>query len=174
MDGANMNCRNARVFAFAFISLIFASINGASAQIVALGHSMVRGNVSESEMWPAVLEGLLQAKGSQVHIANAGVWGETTDATLARVSSAVPQGTRIVILADNAANDLRHNMSPVQAAANIAAIKSQLKARGIRVVDATGTVISIVRQPGGAGPDGRHLSVEGNRKVAAILAGMVR
>ena len=169
-----MNCRNARVLALALSSLVFVSINGASAQIVALGHSMVRGNVSESEMWPAVLEGLLRAKGSQVHVANAGVWGETTDATLGRVSSAVPQGTRIVILADNPANDIRHNMSPMQAMANIAAIKSQLKARGIRVVDATGTVISIVRQPGGAGPDGRHLSVEGNRKVATILAGMVR
>jgi acyl-CoA thioesterase I len=172
-DGTNMNCRNARVFAFVLISFAFASINGASAQIVALGHSMVHGNVSESEMWPAVLEGLLHAKGSQVHVANAGVWGETTDRTLARVSSDVPQGTRIVILADNPANDIRHNMSPVQAQANIAAIKSQLKARGIRVVDATATVISVVRS-GGAGPDGRHLSVEGNKKVAAILAGMVR
>ena len=169
-----MNFRNARVFALVFVSFVFTSINGASAQIVALGHSAVRGNVSESEMWPAVLEGLLRARGSQVHVANAGVWGETTDATLARVSSAVPQETRTVILADNAANDLRHNMSPVQAAANIAAIKSQLKARGIRVVDATGTIISVLRQPGGAGPDGRHLSVEGNRKVAAMLAGMVR
>jgi acyl-CoA thioesterase-1 len=169
-----MNCRNARLFAVAFICLISASISSASAQIVALGHSMVRGNVSESEMWPSVLEGLLRAKGSQVHVANAGVWGETTDATLARVSSAVPQGTRVVILADNAFNDIRHNMSPVQAAANIAAIKSQLKARGIRIVDATGTVLSVLRQPGGAGPDGRHLSVEGNKKVAAILAGTVR
>ena len=170
-----MNCRNARViFALAVVSFIFTSIDCASAQIVALGHSMVRGNVSESEMWPALLEGLLRAKGSQVHVANAGVWGETTDSTLARVSSAVPEGTRTVILADNAANDLRHNMSPVQAAANIAAIKSQLKARGIRVVDATATIISILRQPGGAGPDGRHMSVEGNKKAAAILAGMVR
>ena len=164
-----MNFRNARVFALVFVSFVFTSINGASAQIVALGHSMVRGNVSESEMWPALLEGLLH-----VHVANAGVWGETTDATLARVSSAVPQGTRTVILADNAANDLRHNMSPVQAAANIAAIKSQLKARGIRVVDAWGTYISVLRQPSGAGPDGRHLSVEGNKKVAAALVGMVR
>lgn len=169
-----MNCRNARVFLAVLSSFVLASMTSASAQIVALGHSAVRGNVSESEMWPAVLEGLLRAKGSQVHIQNAGVWGETTDATLARVSSAVPQGTRIVILADSAANDIRHNMSPIQAAANIAAIKSQLKARGIRVVDAMGTIISVARQPGGVGPDGRHLSVEGNRKVAAILAGMVR
>jgi acyl-CoA thioesterase-1 len=125
-------------------------------------------------MWPAVLEGLLRARGSQVHVINAGVWGETTGATLARVSSDVPQGTRIVILADNAFNDVRHNLSPIQAAANIAAIKSQLKARGIRIIDAMGIVISILKQPGGAGPDGRHLSVEGNKKVAAILAGMVR
>jgi acyl-CoA thioesterase-1 len=177
--GANMICRNARAFAFVFVSLIsaglaFASISPASGQIVALGHSAVRGNVSESEMWPAVLEGLLTAKGSQVHVANEGVWGETTDRTLARVSSAVPQGTRIVILADSPANDIRHNMNPAQAMANIAAIKSQLKARGIRVVDAMGTVVSVARQPGGVGPDHRHLSVEGNRKVATILAGMVR
>lgn len=169
-----MICRNVCIFALALFGLAFASINPASAQIVALGHSMVRGNVSESEMWPAVLEGLLRAKGSQVHVANAGVWGETTDRTLARIASAVPAGTRIVILADNPANDVRHNMSPAQAMANIATMKSQLKARGIRVVDATGTVISVSRQPGGVGPDGRHLSVEGNRKVAAILAGMVR
>jgi acyl-CoA thioesterase-1 len=65
-------------------------------------------------------------------------------------------------------------MSPIKAAANIAAIKSQLKARGIRVVDAWGTYISVLRQPGGAGSDGRHLSIEGNKKVAAALVGMVR
>jgi acyl-CoA thioesterase-1 len=95
-------------------------------------------------------------------------YGERRPAkTLARVSSAVPEGTRIVILVDNAANDLRHNVSPAQAAANIAAIKSQLRGRGIRIIDAMGLYISILRQPGGAGPDGRHLSVEGNKKVAA-------
>jgi acyl-CoA thioesterase-1 len=167
VDGIGMNCSNFRIFALALAGIVFASANSASAQIVALGHSAVRGNVSESE-------GLLRARGSQVHVANAGVWGETTDATLARVSSAVPEGTRTVILVDNAANDVRHNMSPIKAAANIAAIKSQLKARRIRVVDAWGTYISVLRQPGGAGPDGRHLSVEGNKKVAAALVGMVR
>jgi acyl-CoA thioesterase-1 len=149
-----MNCRNARIFACAVASLVFASIEPASAQIVALGHSAVHGNVSESEMWPAVLEGLLRAKGSQVTVTNAGVWGETTDRTLARVPSAVPQGTRTVILADNPANDVRHNMSPVQAMANIAAIKSQLKARGIRVVDAMPIVISVSRQPAASVPTG--------------------
>jgi acyl-CoA thioesterase-1 len=169
-----MNCSKVRIFALAVAAIVVASVNPASAQIVALGHSAVHGNVAESEMWPAVLEGLLRAKGSQVHIANAGVWGETTDATLARVPTAVPAGTRLVILCDNPANDVRHNMSPVKAMENIAAIKSQLKARGIRVVDAWGTYMSVLRQPGGVGPDGRHLSVEGNKKVAAALVGVVR
>jgi acyl-CoA thioesterase I len=117
-----MKCSNLRIFALAFAGIVFALPNSASAQIVALGHSADRGNVSESEMWPAVLDEFLRAKGSQVHVANAGVWGETTDATLARVSSAVPQGTRTVILVDNPANDVGHNMSPIKATENIAAI----------------------------------------------------
>ena len=71
-----------RIFALAVAAIVAAYVNPASAQIVALGHSAVHGNVSESEMWPAVLEGLLRARGSQVHVANAGVWGETTDASL--------------------------------------------------------------------------------------------
>ena len=65
-------------------------------------------------------------------------------------------------------------MSPAQAMQNIAAIKSQLKARGIRVVDVWGTYMSVWRQPGSVGPDERHLSVEGNRKMAAAVVGMVR
>lgn len=90
------------------------------------------------------------------------------------MSSAVPQGTKTVILVDNPANDVRHNMSPIKAMANIAAIKSELKARGIRVIDAWGTFMSVFRQPGSVGPDGRHLSVEGNKKLAAALVGIVR
>src|SRR4051812_42664799 len=132
MVGAIMNCSNVRIFALAVTAIVVASVNPASAQIVALGHSAVHGNVAESEMWPAVLERLLRAKGSQVHVANAGVWGEPTDATLARTPTAVPAGTKLVILCDNPFNDVRHNMSPVKAMENIAAIKSQLKARGIR------------------------------------------
>ena len=68
----------------------------------------------------------------------------------------------------------RQTAYPTQAAVNVAAIKSQLRGRGIRIVDAMGVYISILKQRGGAGPDGRHLSVEGNKKVAAALVGMVR
>lgn len=77
-----------------------ASTGLASAQIVALGHSAVRGHVAESEMWPAVLESMLRARGSRVHVINAGINGETTAEELARVDSAVPEGTRHIRIID--------------------------------------------------------------------------
>jgi acyl-CoA thioesterase-1 len=170
-----MNCSKVRVFLLILISIILAPTSFASAQIVALGSSTVRGAVPESEMWPAVLEGMLRAKGSQVHVTNAGVWGETTGATLARVSSAVPDGTKIVILAVNGYNDGRKlTEGSANSAANIAAIKNQLRARGIKIVDAMGIYSSVIRQPGMAVVDRIHLSVEGNKKVAATLAGMLK
>jgi acyl-CoA thioesterase-1 len=170
-----MNRSKVRVFLPVLASLILASTSFASAQIVALGSSTVRGAVAENEMWPAVLEGMLRARGSQVHVTNAGVWGETTGATLARVSSAVPNGTKIVILAVNEYNDA-HKLTAgsVKAPANIAAIKSQLSARGIRIIDANGIYVSVLKQPGMALADRLHLSVEGNKKVATILAGMLK
>ena len=159
----------------ALVSVIVASTGSASAQIVALGHSAVRGHVAEDEMWPAVLERMLRARGSQVHVINAGVNGETTAEELARVDSAVPDGTRLVILAINGANDARRNLAgAADAPANIAAIKARLRARRIRIIDAMGLYISVLRQPGMALPDKRHLNAEGCRRVATALAGMVR
>jgi acyl-CoA thioesterase-1 len=170
---AEMNCSKVRVCLV--VGVLLAPTGFASAQIVALGSSTVRGAVAENEMWPAVLEGLLRAKGSQVHVVNAAVWGETTGATLARISSAVPDGTKIVILAVNGYNDANKLAEgAAHSAANIAAIKNQLKARGIKVIDAQGIYSSVIRQPGIAVADRIHLSVEGNKKVAATLAGMLK
>jgi acyl-CoA thioesterase-1 len=147
----------------------------ASAQIVALGHSAVRGHVAESEMWPAVLESMLHARGSRVHVINAGINGETTAEELARVDSAVPEGTRIVILAINGANDARRNLGgAAEAPANIAAIKRRLRARKIRIIDSMALYISGLSQAGMALPDKRQLNADGCRKVAAALAGMLR
>jgi acyl-CoA thioesterase I len=118
---------------------------------------------------------MLRARGSQVHVTNAGINGETTAAELARVDSAVPEGTRIVILTISGFNDA-HKLAggSADAAANIAAIKHKISARGIRIIDAMGLYVSVLRQPGMALPDHLHLSVEGNRKLATILAGMVK
>jgi acyl-CoA thioesterase I len=170
-----MTCSNARVFLLVLAGIMVASTGFASAQIVALGHSAARGHVAESEMWSTVLEGMLRARGSQVHVLNAGVNGETTADELARVDSAVPEGTRIVILTINGFNDARKlGGGAADAEKNIAAIKSKIRARGIRIVDAMGLYISVLRQPGMVLPDHVHLNAEGNKKLATILAGMVR
>lgn len=170
-----MNGSIIRRFLLTFAVIIVVSTSGASAQIVALGHSAVRGHVAENEMWPAVLESMLRAKGSQVRVINAGVNGETTGELLARVDGAVPAGTRTVILAINGFNDAhRLKEGSINAAANIAAIKSKLRAKGVRIVDAMGLIISVLKQPGMALPDRIHLNADGCRKVAAVLIGMVR
>ena len=170
-----MNCSNVRAFLLALASIVLASTGFASAQIVALGHSAAHGYVAPNEMWSAVLESMLHARGSQVHVTNAGINGETTAAELARVDSAVPEGTKIVILTISGHNDARKLIGgSADAAANIAAIKSKIRARGIRIIDAMGLYVSVLRQPGMALPDHLHLSIEGNKKLATILAGMVK
>lgn len=126
-------------------------------------------------MWSSVLESMLRARGSQTRVINAGVNGETTAEELARVDNAVPQGTKIVILTISGDNDARRLIDgSAAAAANIAAIKGKLKARGIRIIDAMAMYVSVMRQPGMALPDHLHLNPEGNRKLAAMLAPMVR
>ena len=86
----NLNGSIIHRFMLTVVGIIVVSISVASAQIVALGHSAVRGHVAENEMWPAVLESMLRARGSQVRVINAGVNGETTGELLARVDGAVP------------------------------------------------------------------------------------
>jgi acyl-CoA thioesterase I len=126
-----VNCSKLRVFLPVLAGIMFASTGFASAQIVVLGHSAAHGYVAENEMWSSVLESILRARGSQVHVTNAGVNGETTEAELARVDSAVPNGTKIVILTVNGFNDA-HKLAAgaAGAAANIAAIKKKINARG--------------------------------------------
>ena len=91
------------------------------------------------------------------------------------VDSAVPNGTKIVILTINGYND-NHKLiaSSAEAPANIAAIKRKITARGIRLIDAMGLYNSVMKQPGMFLGDGLHLSIEGNKKLATILAGMLK
>jgi acyl-CoA thioesterase I len=116
---------------------------------------------------------MLQAKGSSTRVINAGVSGETTAQILARVSSSVPEGTRIVILSIFMINDSTHGVSSAQHSANVAGIRQQLAARHIRVIDATGLIISAAKA-GLLQGDRLHLTAEGNRRVAAALLGSVR
>jgi acyl-CoA thioesterase-1 len=75
----------------------FAVIANSNAQIVAPGASSTAGyGVGASSAYPAQLEAILRARGRAMSVSNAGISGDTTGGMLARLSSAVPEGTKIV------------------------------------------------------------------------------
>ena len=153
--------------------LSFAAIASANAQIVALGASSTAGyGVGAAAAFPAQLEAILRAKGRPMSVSAAGVSGDTTGGMLARLASAVPAGTKIVIL-QIAGNDAMKGMSATAAAANRAEIRRQLHARGIRTIEADGYVMAALRS-GLRQADGIHMTADGHRRVAEQLAASIR
>ena len=152
--------------------LMFSAVAACNAQIVALGASSTAGyGVGATASFPTQLERILRAKGRPMSVRNAGVSGDTTGGMLSRLPSAVPQGTKIVIL-QIAGNDAMKGMSPVDAQANRAEIRRQLHARGIRTIEADGFVASMLRA-GLRQPDGIHMTAEGHRRVAEQIAALI-
>ncbi len=102
--------------------------------IVALGDSLFAGyGLPEGQSFPARLQAELAAKGIDVAIANAGVSGDTTAGGLARLDWSVPEGTDAVLV-ELGANDALRGLPPEQTEANLDAIVSRLKERGIAVL----------------------------------------
>jgi acyl-CoA thioesterase-1 len=156
----------------ATVTFFLGSAN-ANAQVVALGASNTAGKgVGESAAYPAQLQAILRSRGSSMSVANAGISGDTTAGMLARLSSSVPQGTKIVIL-QFGGNDARKGVSPAERQANIAAIQTQLHARGIRTINADDLVRSALKS-GMVQGDGIHLTEAGHQRVAAQLASSIR
>lgn len=158
-------------FATGFLAflIIFDLPCSAQAQVAAVGASNVAGyGVSSSEAFPAQLQAMLHG----YSVTNSGVSGDTTADVLARLDSAVPAGTRIVILGVGG-NDIRRGVPPQETRANMAAIAARLHARGIRVINALPLIVSALRA-GMAQSDGRHLNVAGHHWVAAKLAAQIR
>jgi len=145
----------------------------ADAQIVVLGASSTAGyGVGAAAAFPAQLQGILRAKGRPMSVTAAGVSGDTTAGMLARLSSAVPSGTKIAVL-QIAGNDGLRGMSASAAAANRAEIRRRLHARGIRTIEADGYVMAALRS-GLRQADGIHMTAEGHRRVAEQLAVSIR
>lgn len=138
----------------------------ARAQIVAIGASNVAGRgVSSSEAWPAQLEGLLAAKGLKVHITNAGISGDTNAGMLARLDSAVPEGTRIVILDKLGGGWNARRKGEGDQNTELAAIEVRLHSRRIKVIPMWwGAVLRQYVQP-----DGIHFTPEGHKLVATKM-----
>jgi acyl-CoA thioesterase I len=104
-------------------------------RIVALGASQVAGyGVGAAAAFPAQLEALLKANGHDVTVLNAGNSGDTSAQVLARLDSAVPAGTSVVLLGAFIFNDHRTGISPATSGANMAMIESRLRAEGVSII----------------------------------------
>src|SRR3954451_6575838 len=102
--------------------------------VVAVGASNTSGWTVDSEKaYPQVLEQMLRRAGYDVKITNLGRPFDTTAGMLARLDSAVSDGTDLVILQPGA-NDRRFFVSPERRANNIAEIKDHLRSRRIAVI----------------------------------------
>jgi acyl-CoA thioesterase-1 len=132
--------------------------------IVALGASNTYGKgVARNQSYPAQLEAMLRAKGLNVRVINAGVNGDTTGGMLSRLNSAVPPGTRVVIVQPGS-NDMRKGVGD-QIEGNLVTIESRLAARGIKVIMAANSMNRGLPHQ----PDGQHLTSEGYRMLATAL-----
>jgi acyl-CoA thioesterase-1 len=135
-----------------------------AATVVALGASNTYGKgVERDQAYPAQLEAILRARGLSANVVNAGINGDTTEGMLSRLDSAVPSGTRVVILQPGG-NDLRKGRSD-----RTAEIRSRLRARGIRVVMLGNSMFRGLPHQ----PDGMHLTPDGYRMLAHALASQV-
>jgi acyl-CoA thioesterase I len=117
----------------------------ASLTIVALGTSNTYGKgVARGQTYPAQLQAMLMAKGIPARVINAGINGNSSADLLARLNSAVLNGTRLVIIETAVGNESRKHVA-WQTSENIAAIKSRLQARGIDSIDISSAMHSAIR-----------------------------
>jgi acyl-CoA thioesterase-1 len=108
-------------------------VQAQTVKIVALGASNTDGwGVSPSEAYPARLQALMHAKGIDASVANAGIPGDTTGGMLARLDSAAPAGTHIVILQPGT-NDEAMGLG-AERAANIDKMRKALAARNAKLI----------------------------------------
>lgn len=132
-----MKIKAALAFFATFWGLALLSQGIARAETVAIvgfGDSLMAGyELAPEDAFPAKLEVALKDKGRDVTIANASVSGDTTSGGLARLDWSVPDGTDAVLL-ELGANDALRGISPEKTRANLDAMISRLKERGIEVL----------------------------------------
>jgi acyl-CoA thioesterase-1 len=145
-------------------AILLAAAPAGAATIVTLGASNTYGKgVARGQAYPAQLEAILRAKGTNVRVVNAGINGDTTEGMLRRLNQAVPKGTSAVILQPGG-NDRRKG-SPDRTSE----IQSQLSARGIPVIMIPNSSFRGLPHQ----PDGQHLTPEGYRMLAEQVASQV-
>jgi acyl-CoA thioesterase-1 len=165
-----MVSRTALFVLIAGLLAFVACADDATAQIVAIGASNVAGRgVSSADAWPAQLEDMLAAKGHHVHVANAGINGDTNAGMLNRLDSAVPAGTRIVLLDRYGGGWNGRRLGRGSQTAELVSIEARLRSRHITIIPMWwGTALRGYLQP-----DHIHFTPEGHRLVATHMVGPV-
>ena len=101
---------------------------------MALGDSNTAGwGVGQDRAFPSRLNAMLQRRGYNARIANAGVSGDTFGGMLSRLDASVPAGTRLVIV-QGGYNDLIRGTPRDVIIARMQGIVAQLRERRVRVV----------------------------------------
>jgi acyl-CoA thioesterase-1 len=142
-------------------------------RIVAIGASNTSGQaVGASAAWPALLEGMLKAKGYDVTVVNAGVTSETSAGTLSRVDSVVTAGTKIVIYDVGGGNDADTGASG-QTGANTGQIAARIRAHGAVAINASKQSIVGTEKSNPsawiAGDPHHHITAQSQARLAASL-----
>ncbi len=105
-----------------------------SIRLLAFGDSLTAGyNLAAGDAFPAKLEGALRAKGYSVQVINGGVSGDTSAGGRARLDWALSDRPDFAIV-ELGANDALRGIDPKVTAANLDAILSRLRQRGVKVL----------------------------------------
>ncbi|MCG6856484.1 MAG: GDSL-type esterase/lipase family protein [Salaquimonas sp.] len=114
--------------------LLLAPAAMASTLVVAIGDSNTAGfGVPAAQKYPSRLQQALRARGYDAVVKNSGINGDTSGGGLRRLNSAVPKGTKVAIVFFGR-NDVRFGVSKARMRANLDAIVSKLRARGVAVI----------------------------------------
>jgi acyl-CoA thioesterase-1 len=173
--------------------LVSAAALAQQGSVVVLGDSNTAGfGVGSAQAFPSQLNAMLQRRGHNTTVVNAGVSGDTLGGMLGRLDSSVPAGTRLVIV-QGGYNDKATGTPPDVIIARMKGILAQLRARRVAAVlcgffypewDAIGRKVaatygatfvpgSTCYDPRNRGFDGLHMSAAGHTVVAGRLTPVV-
>ncbi|WP_421723096.1 GDSL-type esterase/lipase family protein [Bauldia sp.] len=126
--------RRAGLVALALALALVTPAIAETVQIVALGDSNTYGfGIDRDKTYPAQLEAVLRNRGHDVAIVNAGVNGDMTFETIARLEQSIPAGTDGVIVFLGR-NDWRKGVSAVTISRNLDVIVGALRGAGMDVL----------------------------------------